>query len=121
MIKMKRNKIHNLTSLLAEKQRLQEMTMIQENKMVDVTVYFKKNYKTIIWQKINPFKEGKTQNALLNLLFNEVFPAIINSENETGKLFSGGIKYAILKAGSGLINKMSKRKKNKKKEKKVED
>lgn len=116
-----KNKIHNLKSLNAEKERLKAEIKNSENEIKINLNYFQSNYKSIIWQKINPFKDGK--NDSLSIIFNEVLPLIAGTGlgSGTSKLFSKGLRYGLMKAGAGIISTIRKSKKKKAKKQSNED
>jgi len=116
-----KNKIHNLRSLYAEKMRLQNEIVNNETDLKIYSVYFQSNYKSIIWEKINPFKDGKGD--LVSLIFNELLPLIAGTGIGSGttKLFSKGLKYGLMKAGAGLVSVLRKAKDKKAKKAKKQN
>ena len=109
---MKQNNINNLQNLLAEKSRLQAVVKTQEMELKNSVGYFQSNYKSIIWERINPFKGNVTANGIIDFLASDVLPLVtgIGGKKEASiisKLLSKGIRYTLLKAGVNLIGKMN--------------
>jgi len=117
---MKQNKIHNHKSLIEEKQRLLATTALTERKIVTGVDYFQSNYKSIIWEKINPFKGKSTFSQVANLLISEILPTAINVGTQTLENKSGRneVLFDLIKKGIGLV-KNSRKKKAKKKDKEI--
>ena len=109
------NKIHDLKSLHAEKERLKIVVNSNEQLLKHHTDFFQSNYKTIIWEKVNPFKEKTTINEIIKLVAGNILPLIVGSatQSDTGALVIKG----IANAGASLFKKITKRK-EKQKEKK---
>jgi hypothetical protein len=108
---MKQNKINHLQNLLIEKSRLQSVIKTQETELKNGVEYFQSNYKSIVWERINPFKGNVTANGIVNFLATDVLPLVtgIGGKKEAStisKLLAKGIRYALLTAGIGLVKKM---------------
>ena len=117
---MKQNKIHNHRTLLEEKQRLKNAVALNEHKIVTGVEYFQSNYKSIIWEKINPFRGKSSLSQIANLLISEILPAAIGAGAQAleNKSERSEILFDLLKKGMGLIKKVG-TKKSKKKEKEI--
>ncbi len=116
---MTQNKIHNLKSLLEEKERLKIAVKVKEQQLINHKEFLQSNYKSIIWEKINPFK-GESS---LGLILSSVLPAVIGvaAPSPISKLLEKGLSLAIEKGSDFLRKKFEKRKEKKKaKEKETE-
>ncbi len=108
---MKQNKINHLQNLLTEKSRLQSVIQTQETELKNSVEYFQSNYKSIVWEHINPFKGNVTANGIINFLGSDVLPLVtgVGEKKEAStisKLLAKGIRYALLTAGVSLVKKM---------------
>ena len=108
---MKPNKIYNLRSLLEEKKRLMDAVKFQEQELSDRVGFFQSNYKSIIWESINPFKGEAMLNQVANLLIGEVLPAAIGvgTKSSAGMLLSK----CVMKGAAILLKKIGAIKKKK--------
>jgi hypothetical protein len=113
---MKQNKIHNHKSLIEEKQRLLTAVELNERKIVNGVEYFQSNYKSIIWEKVNPFKGKSSFSQIANLVVSEVLPAVIGEGTQALENKSEGneLVFNLVKKGIDLIKKVGKKKSRKK-------
>ena len=104
---MKLNKIDNLQSLLEEKQRLTGLVKLQEQELNERVLFFQSNYKSIIWENINPFKGDTTLSQIAGLLISDVLPTVIGVgiQSPTAALLSKGVRFALIKGGALLLKK----------------
>jgi hypothetical protein len=112
---MIQNKIHDLKSLLAEKERLRVSLQITEQQLIDRTAYLQNNYKSIIWESINPFKGKSAVSQIANLIINEVLPIIFSGQSIENKIEGKEVVFDLLKKGIGFVKKIGKKKKKAKK------
>ncbi|MES2780961.1 MAG: hypothetical protein V4651_13800 [Bacteroidota bacterium] len=109
---MKRRKINNLSDLRLEKERIRMQLEAKEEQLESSWVYLKHNYKGMIWEQLNPFKNSGLLNAALGLLqpgllpvITEVVKGTIKGSPINGKVIGSTVKYAIANFGIKWLRK----------------
>ena len=109
---MKPKQINNLTDLRLERVRLKIQLATKEDQLEDSWVYFKDNYKGMIWEQINPFKNSSLFSTALGLLqpsllpvLTEVVKGTVKGSPINGKVIGSTIKFAIANLGIKWLRK----------------
>jgi hypothetical protein len=109
---MKPRKINNLTDLRLERERLKLQLAAKEDQLEDSWVYLKHNYKGMIWDQLNPFKNSGVLSTALGFLqpgllpvLTEVVKGTVKGSPINGKVIGSAVKYAIANFGIKWLRK----------------
>lgn len=109
---MKSRQINNLSDLRLERERLKLQIAAKEEQLEGSWVYLKQNYKGMIWEQVNPFKNSSVLSTALGLLQPGLLPVITEVVKGTVKgspinvrVIGSTIKYAIANLGIKWLRK----------------
>lgn len=108
---MKR-RINNLYDLRLERERIKMQLTAKEAELENSWVYLKHNYKGMIWEQINPFKNSGILSAAIGLLQPGLLPVVAEVVKGTakgtpinGKVITSAVKYALANLGIKWLRK----------------
>ena len=106
---MKRRQINNLSDLRLERERIKMQLVAKEDQLEGSWMYLKHNYKGMIWEQLNPFKDSGLLSTALGLLqpgllpvLTEVVKGTVKGSPINGKVI-GSIVGAIYSLRSNFI------------------
>jgi hypothetical protein len=108
---MKR-KINNLYELRLERERIKMQLAAKETELENSWIYLKHNYKGMIWDQLNPFKNSGILSAAIGLLQPGLLPVVTEVVKGTakgnplnGKVIGSAVKYALASWGIKWLRK----------------
>lgn len=108
----KNRKINTLADLRLEKERIKIQLATKEDQLEESWGFLKQNYKGMIWQQINPFKNSNILSSVLGLLQPGLIPVITEVLKGTAKgspvnakVVGSAIKYAAANFGIKWLRK----------------
>lgn len=108
---MKR-KINNIYDLRLERERIKMQLTAKETELENSWTYLKHNYKGMIWEQLNPFKNSGVLSAAVGLLQPGLLPVVTEVVKGTakgkplnGKVIGSAVKYALANMGIKWLRK----------------
>jgi hypothetical protein len=112
MNQMKRRRVNNLSDLRLERERIRLQLEAKEEQLEGSWIYLKDNYRGMIWDQINPFKNSNVLSTALGFLQPGLLPVITEVAKGTlkgspinAKVIGSTVKYAIANLGIKWLRK----------------
>lgn len=109
---MKRRQINNLSDLRLERERIRLQLEAKEEQLEGSWIYLKHNYRGMIWEQINPFKNSSMLSTALGFLQPGLLPVItevvkgsVKGSPINAKVIGSTVKYAIANFGIKWLRK----------------
>lgn len=109
---MKRRQINNLSDLRLERERIRVQLEAKEEQLESSWIYLKQNYRGMIWEQLNPFKNVSWLSSALGLIqpgllpvITEVVKGTVKGSPINAKVIGSTVKYAIANLGIKWLRK----------------
>ncbi|MES2558234.1 MAG: hypothetical protein V4590_00730 [Bacteroidota bacterium] len=109
---MKPRKIQNLSDLRVERERIRLQLEAKEEQLENSWIYLKHNYRGMIWEQLNPFRNSAWLGTALGLIQPGLLPVITEVIKGTAKgspinakVIGSTVKYAIANLGIKWLRK----------------